>query len=72
MKRLFTVVAILSLLLVLMGAKQVEKTDVLSSPSMGNNVVFENPLADGFKSVTKGKEMVKGLKDANILHLPYH
>lgn len=72
MKRLFTVVAILSLLLVLMGAKQVDKTDVVSTPSLTSGAVFENPLADGFKSVTKGKEMVKGLKDANIIHLPYH
>ncbi len=74
MKRFITVLLLVSLILLFAGAKSVNnKATVVENiaPSMDNGTYF-NPLADGFKSITKGKEMVKAMKDPNILHLPYH
>jgi len=72
MKRLLTVMVLFSLLFVLMAAKQVTNNEIVITPTITNNQTSENPLKDGFTSVTKGKVMVKAMKDANYIHLPYH
>uniref|UniRef100_A0A7C3N9R1 T9SS type A sorting domain-containing protein n=1 Tax=candidate division WOR-3 bacterium TaxID=2052148 RepID=A0A7C3N9R1_UNCW3 len=72
MKRILTVLLLVSIILLFVGAKSTTKDVVTTSlPTMDNGSVT-NPLADGFKSVTKGKEMVKAMKDPNWVHLPYH
>lgn len=73
MKKVLSLVLLLSLLILFTGAKSFSQksVDLKSAPVM-NEGNFVNPLADGFKSVVKGKEMVKSLKDPNIIHLPYH
>ncbi len=73
MKKILNLMLLLSLLILFTGAKSFSQksVDFNTSPVM-NEGNFVNPLADGFKSVVKGKEMVKSLKDPNIIHLPYH
>lgn len=72
MKRVLTSLVILSLLFVFMGAKANTSKDV--TVNAGNDEVarYENPLADGFTSVYKGKGLVKGIANGNLIHLPYY